>query len=167
MGTALVGIAGVIVGGVVTGGVQVVLGSHARKLESRTAARLLFVALLEARIAMEAAKDFSGWQPPSLDWGQFGYAWAEHRSALARALGTVDFITASFAFSRIAHIATIRADHRDPLPPGVAGWNFTPVIPIIDQYLPFLKAAEQVVWQAAFTGVEKARKRMPTPPASP
>jgi hypothetical protein len=160
---ALVGVGGVVAGAIGSGIVQAYLAHLDRRRAARGAARLLFVTLLEARIAMEAVRDLQGWQPASLDWEQYGRVWAEHRKAIARSLNTIDVLAASAAFSNIARIALIREDHRDPLPAGARAWDIGPTIRIINRYLPIIAKAEDVIWDAGFTWLEKRREK-PTRP---
>jgi len=143
----------VILGALVSGGVQAALARFDRRLDARSSARLLYMRLHEAHLAIEELRPRRDWDKMITDWGSFGVAWDKHSESLARALKTKDFETVSAAFSGLASLA--RAKDRDaqrtPPPPfGVPDENLA-------LWAANAEVARQIVYGASFTRWEKWR----------
>ena len=102
MGTAIVGLLGVVVGVLLGGGVQLLVARQERKAQSKRAARLLF---LDSQLCLQAVELLQGgdrrWYPPTtpaLD------GWRKHREALAGAMEGRSFQTVDSAFSAVARL---------------------------------------------------------------
>jgi hypothetical protein len=117
METALVGLAGVLIGTLLGGGVQIAVNRHDRRMASRRAARLLFGDHWLASSAVKSLRDLEYWwsdeMKPPLD------GWQRYREQLAGAMYGPDFQTVDGAFYRVAGLEDARraglkpADLRD------------------------------------------------------
>jgi hypothetical protein len=166
MDTAIIGFLGVIAGAVVTGGVQAVTAHLDRRRGSRSAARLLYVTLHVGRSAIEDLKATHSWGPTVTDWDAFGVSWDQHSEALARVLGTKDFILVSSAFACLKTLASgYRRDTTEP--PAIPGGspNFSPPDKTLELYHATVKEAATVILKAAFTRREIRRGEYPSSPA--
>jgi hypothetical protein len=102
MGTAVIGLLGVIVGVLLGGGVQLLVSWRERRAQSKRAARLLFG---DCQLCLEAVEWLKRgdrqWYPaslPALD------GWRKHREALAGAMDGPAFQTVDGAFYRVAKL---------------------------------------------------------------
>src|SRR6476469_853820 len=91
------GLIGVGVGALATIGTQGFLGWLDRHNGSRTAARLLYGDILEARDIMVAALREGSWATRR-DFAHIDKAWRNHREAVARAIGAQAFHDVAGAF---------------------------------------------------------------------
>jgi hypothetical protein len=111
MGTALVGLAGVIVGALITGGVQWWAVVRKERLDARTAARVLTVSSEDVRNALEMALE-NGRFTPSGESDPLTSAatlWQQERSNLARVMGREDFTTVATAFRSLERVLWARS----------------------------------------------------------
>jgi hypothetical protein len=113
MGTAIVGLLGVVVGVLLGGGVQLLVSWWERKAQSKRAARLLWGDCQLCREAVGWLKqdDPRQWYPasmPALD------GWRKHREALAGAMDGPAFQTVDQAFYEVARLEAW-IEHSDEL----------------------------------------------------
>jgi len=97
MSAAIAGLIGVAAGALITGGVQAIGAVWSRRLESRTAARLLYVNLIDVWTQIGYALRTKSW------FGVTGLpkmqaSWKDSQTALARVLSTKDFSDLSISF---------------------------------------------------------------------
>ena len=117
VGIALVGFVGVIAGALVSGGVQAALAYNARRLESRTAARMLYMNLFEAHSQMHRILAASDWRVSSASdlefggsWQRFESSWEIHQEALARVLDADSFFSVTLALTSIKRTGVRQAN---------------------------------------------------------
>jgi hypothetical protein len=161
---AIFGVVGVVIGAIMTGSVQTVLAFNTRRLESRTAARLLHSTLVEVLAVVDSAiaTDLHG--VPQDDWTRFQEPWQQQKDALARVLKTIDFIDVSNAFMGLSRLARLRTSYFAALGQGVT----LPTDPakeriILRQYREIIWDAEKIVWAAAFPWRERKQRSQPPP----
>jgi hypothetical protein len=87
---ALIGLIGVGVGALVTAGIQTWADWRRRRLESRTAARILFGELNEARMGLEQCLEEHGWWPDEFELAPRGL-WRDYRDKLAAVMTNHDW----------------------------------------------------------------------------
>lgn len=107
MSEALAGFIGALVGAIATIGTQGTLAWLDRRNAARTAARLLYGDLLGARRIMVASLKAGEWKTRR-DLAYVGAAWATHREALARAVGSQGFHGVAGAFQAVELIQLVR-----------------------------------------------------------
>jgi hypothetical protein len=106
MGTALVGLAGVLIGTLLGGGVQLVVNWHDRRMASRRAARLLFGDHWLASSAVKSLNDLEYWWSDEMKPPLEG--WHRYREELAGAMYGPAFQTVDGAFYRVAGLEDSR-----------------------------------------------------------
>jgi hypothetical protein len=148
---ALIGVGGVILGAIVSGTIQAAVARFDRRLDARSAARLLYMRLHEGAQAIEELRPRRDWAKMITDWDSFGVAWDKHSEALARVLNTKDFEVVSAAFSGIASLTQARDKDAEKPPPA-------PFIVPDDQlalWAANAAAARDIAHRASFTHWEK------------
>jgi hypothetical protein len=158
---ALIGLIGVIAGALLTGGIQAVVGRNDRRLAARASARLLGMHLDEAREGIVVLHDTSRWDPVT-DWQGFATAWRDNSAALARTLGTVDFLVVARAFANITSLARARAtqiEEREMVFKGTLRSSPTRIPPfeVLDDFLATNHLAHETLLAASFTRRERRR----------
>lgn len=159
--TALVGFLGVIVGGVLSGGIQTTIAWHDRIRAGRMAARLIYMDLWRAGLALGSARNERRWNP-RIDWDTLTATWAEHREALAYVLPTASILTVASTFTAIEQARTIRAADlttQAERPTGTV--VFTADDSMLQTYDANLGAAMLVVHDAALTWYERRHGLVP------
>lgn len=158
MDTALIGLVGVIAGAILTGGIQATVGWFDRRLSARSSARLLFMEMHIANDAIGELLKNPNWSRMIIDWHEPGMMWEKHREALARVLGTDDFLKVSATFSSIANLARARdldAERATPSPGG--SLPFSVPNDVLDSYGTQTETAMRIILKAAYTRWEIRR----------
>jgi len=107
MSEVIVGLLGVVAGAAATTGTQATLAWLHRRNESRTASRLLFGDLREARDILAKALQAGEWKTRR-DLAHVMTAWRERREAIARATRSKDFHDVAGAFNALDFIQLVR-----------------------------------------------------------
>lgn len=153
MSTALIG---ALAGIVLTGGAQTIIALFDRRRGARVAARLIYMDLAWAALAVDAARNAQNWSD-GVDWDAFTEAWPEQREALAMVLSTTDFLHVASAFTAIHQLRAIRAvDYAAQRPPGHPP-PFTAPNELFEAYGPNIQGAMLIVHRASFTRWERWR----------
>lgn len=156
MSAALIGALGGLAGIVLTGGAQTVIALFDRRRGARVAARLIYMDLVWAGLAVDAARNAQNWND-RVDWDAFTAAWPEQREPLARVLSTTDFLTVASALTAIHQLRVIRAgDFAAERPPGHPP-PFTAPNELFEVYGPNIQVAMLIVHRASFTRWERWR----------
>jgi len=143
---------GVIAGALVTGGVQSAVAHWDRRVAARSAARLLYVHLYEARQAVRELSEARDWDAMITDWEGFAGPWEKHNEALSRTLSADDFRVVALAFSCIASLARGKAKDGES-----ETLTFSPPAQRLAAYTRTIQAALEAVNRAAGIGSEKPR----------
>lgn len=161
MSTALVGFLGVIAGGILSGGIQTAIAWRDRARAGRMAARLIYMDLWRAGLALGSARNDRGWNP-RIDWDMLTATWAEHREALAYVLPTTSILTIASAFTAIEQAREIRTDDLKTQAEHPTGTVvFTAHDSMLAIYDANLVTAMRIVHDAAFTWSEHRHGLVP------
>ena len=150
--SAIAGVVGVVVGAVLTGGIQAIGAISSRRLESRVAARLLCMTLMETRRALQVVLKHQWWGPAEDDWTRLTAPWVDNREALARVLSPVDFLTVSLTFSNMERLLAIRADEMvtEDAVDNATRAEFAKGVSIVTEALNLVTEAGPILWKAGF-----------------
>jgi hypothetical protein len=157
---ATIGVGGVLVGAVGSGAVQAILARFDRRRGGRDAARVLYLELHEAGMAIHELRPRRDWDEMVTDWESFGTAWAEYRDQVTHVLSTPEFAHVDSAFACMRTLA--RAWRRDTLkPPPTPGQppNFDPSDEILARYLDVVEGAKRIVLGSSFRWWETRVRR--------
>lgn len=161
MSTALVGFLGIIAGGILSGGIQTTIAWRDRVRAGRMAARLVYMDLWRAGLALGSARSERRWNP-RIDWDTLTATWAEHREALAYVLPTASILTVASAFTAIEQAREIRmADLRTQAERPTGTEVFTADDSMLATYDANLVTAMRIVHDAAFTWYEHRHGLVP------
>lgn len=134
------------------------VGWFDRRLSARSSARLLFIELHIVDEAIGELLKNPNWSRMITDWHKPGAMWEKHREALARVLGTDDFLEVSAAFSSIESLASVRdLDAERPTPLLGAAPHFSIPDGILDSYGTQTETAMRIILKAAYTRWEIRR----------
>jgi hypothetical protein len=153
--TALTAILAGLAGIVLTGGIQTGVSIANRLRQARTAARLLYMDLWWAGLAMGGARRRNRWNP-LIDWEMFTSTWPTNREPLATVLGTEDFLAVSAAFMAIDHLRRIRAADLAEQSSQVASPHIFNARDQIETYRAYVQRAMLIVHRASFTWRERS-----------
>jgi hypothetical protein len=149
---AIIGVAGALVGVILSGIVQRLLARLDRRIEARSAARILSMRLVNARTGISDLIAYKSWDALITDWKSFGKAWDKNNAALARVLGTDQFLKVAATFESIESLAQSRKlaeTHAAVFPPDDR----------LEGYLHDAEVANLLVLKAAYTVTEKLTLR--------
>lgn len=150
MDSAIVGFIGVIAGAVVTGGIAAANAVAQRRLDARTAARLLASRLEAARQAVIYLNEKRDWSQSLVDWDTLGKVWDRHAEPLARVLDTRDFIRVSSTFTVIESLALARRlDESNAEREGAR--KFSPTAESLDELRDSIVKGMRIIMRASFS----------------
>jgi hypothetical protein len=161
MVAAIFGLAGVVVGGLLTAGFEQWRDHTNRRLDARTAARMLYMKLFEARVHVDATLAESRMRL-DMDWRPYLEAWNINQKPLARQMESADeFMQLSAAFTAMRQISerqAILSEHEEaksvPIPPDVSE--------LLRRYLQVFDNVDEALWKLARSKAETAEKK-PSP----
>jgi hypothetical protein len=154
------GLIGLVVGAVASGSVQAALAWFDRDRDARSAARLLYVKLDSADVALKALEDHDAWVPIALDFRQYTAAWEKRSDALSRVLESGDAIAVDRAFGLLDAVAMRKEEDQAAAEPGKEP-GFTLPLDIVRAYRLQVQAAAHIVRVAAYTKREIRRGDFP------
>lgn len=160
------GLIGLVVGAVASGGVQAALSWFDRDRDARSAARLLYMKLDSADVALKALEDHNAWIPAALDFRQYTVAWEKRSDALSRVLKSADAIAVDKAFGLLDAVAMKKAEDQAAAKPGEEP-RFTFPLDLVGAYRLKVQAAAHIVCVAAYTKREIRRGDFPEPIEGP
>jgi hypothetical protein len=154
------GLIGLVVGALASGGVQAALAWSDRDRDARSAARLLYMKLDSADVALKALEDHHAWVPVGLDFRQYTAAWEKRSDALSRVLKSADAIAVDKAFGLLDAVAMKKAEDEAAAKSGEEP-PFTFPLDVLDAYRLQVQAAASIVRLAAYTKREIRRGDFP------
>jgi hypothetical protein len=162
MDSATVGLIGAVGGAVLAGGTKILQDTLARRLASRTAARLLTVALQEVWVDASSILGVDQYRNITARWDRQGSAWTTHQEALARVIGPDDFEAVATAFSstHLMQQVLIAVDSSER-PGSVGGFSYHRLTriqrPALEQLLEQLEDGLAALNGARYSVTEKTR----------
>lgn len=160
---AVIGLAGVVVGAVGSGVVQALLARLDRNRDARAAARLLWMKLHSADAALRSLQIEEAWLPANLDFAQYMKAWEQRADALSRVLKSRSTLSVDAAFALLDAVAMKKAEDEATAEAQGTPVGFTLPMEVVAGYRETVEAATTIVHYAAFTKIEKWRRRIPAP----
>lgn len=151
---------GLVVGAVASGSVQAALAWFDRDRDARSAARLLYMKLDTADLALKALEDHNAWIPAGLDFRQYTAAWEKRSDALSRVLKSADAIAVDKAFGLLDAVAMRKAEDQAAAKPGEEPSLGLPM-DVVRAYRLQVQAAARIVRVAAYTKREIRRGDFP------
>jgi hypothetical protein len=148
----------VITGAVVTGGIQAVGSISARRLNSRTAARVMCVSLLEAAVVCRVILKHQWWGPARDDLGRLLRPWDTNRDALLRVLSADESLALAGAFTSLERMKALKEAEQQGLadpdePP--EDEDFSENADSLRGTLDLVIAAGNIAWRAGYPALRK------------
>ncbi|MBA3809022.1 MAG: hypothetical protein H0X28_11635 [Solirubrobacterales bacterium] len=160
MSEAELAIGGILVGAVASGGVQAVLARSDRRRAGRTAARLVYLQLINAHSAIEDLRVLRDWNMMITQWDEYAVLWERCGDALVQFLSTRRATRVATAYECLATLARTRMrDAQEPAPAHGQSPNFDPGAPLLERYAQVVERAKLISLRASFRWWEVKSRR--------